>query len=904
MAGNLGGAVLKPCPEEGLLAALVESSLPPSEAVTVRDHLDGCDDCQEVVVALVKARRDSGALTPDVEPPSRIGPFQVKSLIGKGGMGRVYRVHDERLHRDVAVKVLPAHVENDPEWLNRFEREARAIGQLAHPNILAVHDVGHHQGAPYVVTELLEGGTLRAALRAPIPLRRAVEIAADVAAGLAAAHDKRIVHRDLKPENVFLTTDGRVKILDFGLAKYHESKTDEKGELHVTEPGVVLGTLGYMAPEQVLGRPADPRADLFSLGIVFHEMLAGRPPFRGTDAERMSGILRDDPPPLPDTVPPEIARVVRRLLEKDPLARFQSARDLHLDLRDLVTGVLTTARRKRVAVRLPRRWPVLLAVCAAASMAVGAVVAIALRRAPPPPRLPGLDRVTFTTAAVGQIRFVNGGQSFVFSPRDLDGGLYLGLMGAPTSSRIADKGLLLSVSPRGELAFLHDSKTFSAGHGYKGVLARMNLAGGAARDVADSVSWAAWTPDGTDLAYAQVNESGMALMLAGHPLHQTSRWVGPFAFSPDGKQLAVLEFDSSFSSFGDLLILDRQGNARPLLREVRFSGAVAWTPDGQAIYYTREDEDHALHRIDLDGNDRAILTSADTLRVQDVARDGRIVVTRELSWMHEIAHRPGTDVERDLVRVDNEAVSDLSQDGKLIAVGVEAQGTSTVYLRASDGSATTPVGNGYFAAISQTGKWIVALDTTDDSRILVYPGGGGAARTLVVEGLTKIAGLSFLPGEDDVLFAAVEPGQRSRLYRVSLSTGPPPAPVTDFGVGLWPTPRAVSPDGDWIVGFDADQRAMLYPLYVKGEAHAVPGMRPDEIVVGWTADSASVFVMRAPASPYVDLVDIATGARAPFEPIVRELGGRSAFRVHITPDRQGWTYTIAQLNSDAFLVTP
>src|SRR5262249_12814816 len=206
----------------------------------------------------------------------RCGRFAVVGLLGRGGRGEVYRAHDPQLGRDVAIKLLPHTMRSDPSWTSRFEREARVIGQLSHPNLLALFDVGVHQGAPYVVTELLDGATLRANLGAPFAVARAVEIAAEIAAGLAAAHEKGIVHRDVKPENIFLTRDGRVKILDFGLAKYEPSYDAAAVEdARPTAPGVILGTLGYMAPEQVRCKPADARSDIFSLGVVLHEMLSG-----------------------------------------------------------------------------------------------------------------------------------------------------------------------------------------------------------------------------------------------------------------------------------------------------------------------------------------------------------------------------------------------------------------------------------------------------------------------------------------------------------------------------------------------------------------------------------------------------------------------------------------------------
>ena len=280
---------------------------------------------------------------------SKLGPYEIVSAIGAGGMGEVYRARDPRLGRDVAVKVLPPSFSADPDRLRRFELEARAAAALNHPNILAVHDVGSHESAPYLVSELLEGETLRERLSQPhagLPVRKAVEYAVQIAHGLAAAHDKNLVHRDLKPENVFITTDGRVKILDFGLAKL----TQSDGALNATElppttpnlntqSGMILGTMGYMAPEQVRGLPVDHRADIFAFGVMLYEMLSGQRAFQGaTSADTISAILKEDPPDLPVAerhIPPALERIVDRCLEKSPSARFQSATDLAFALESL-----------------------------------------------------------------------------------------------------------------------------------------------------------------------------------------------------------------------------------------------------------------------------------------------------------------------------------------------------------------------------------------------------------------------------------------------------------------------------------------------------------------------------------------------------------------------------------------
>jgi serine/threonine protein kinase/Tol biopolymer transport system component len=298
------------------------------------------------------------ALTPNTQ----LGRYEIRSQIGAGGMGEVYRAHDPKINRDVAIKVLPSEFSADSDRLRRFEQEAQAAGRLNHPNILAIHDVDTHDGALYVVSELLEGQTLREQLNGTgLPTRKAIDYALQIASGLAAAHGKSIVHRDIKPENLFVTTDGRVKILDFGLAKLTGEISDNDAQSDVltrrvkTDSGMVMGTVGYMSPEQVRGNPADHRADIFSLGAVLYEMLSGKRPFRRESAvETLNAILKEDPPELSESnsqINPALERVVTHCLEKSPEQRFQSARDVAFALESL--SGLSSSRTMSAALPIP-----------------------------------------------------------------------------------------------------------------------------------------------------------------------------------------------------------------------------------------------------------------------------------------------------------------------------------------------------------------------------------------------------------------------------------------------------------------------------------------------------------------------------------------------------------------------
>jgi serine/threonine protein kinase len=306
----------KACPGDPELRAEVESLL---KAADSRDPLlDGSP------LSSIAER------PPALKPGDKLGNFEIEAMLGRGGMGEVYRARDLRLKREVAVKTLPSGFAGDRDRVARFEREARAASALNHPNIVIVYDIGRDGDVSYIVSEVVEGETLARLLeRGPLPLRKLIDLGTQICDGLAAAHAAGVVHRDLKPGNIMLNRDGRVKILDFGLARQDRVLGAESSTMEVSQPGLILGTAGYMSPEQVRGEPTDARSDLFSLGLILYEMASGKRAFSGNSSiEVMNAILKDDPPELPPASPPPLDRIVRRCLEKQPQKRFQSAADL------------------------------------------------------------------------------------------------------------------------------------------------------------------------------------------------------------------------------------------------------------------------------------------------------------------------------------------------------------------------------------------------------------------------------------------------------------------------------------------------------------------------------------------------------------------------------------------------
>jgi hypothetical protein len=438
-----------------------------------------------------------------LSPGTKLGPYEVLAPLGAGGMGEVYRARDPRLSRDVAIKLLPDSVTKDPDRLKRFEQEARSAGSLNHPGLLTVFDVGTTDGSPYIVSELLEGATLRTLLgEQGLPTRRALDYAVQIARGLAAAHEKGIVHRDLKPENIFITRDERAKILDFGLAKLSRPTEGFQAESAVetvpspTTPGTVLGTVGYMSPEQVQGLPVSTASDIFSFGAVLYEMLSGQRAFKGhTAVETMNAILKEDPPELQDAsgrIPPVLERIVRRCLEKRPEARFHSAHDLGLALEAVSgapaarTGLAPLAQRSRLA-------PALLALGLVAGMAAAAFL---VGRRTAETATPTWRLLTFRRGLLEEARFSQDGNTVYYAARweAKPVEIFSTRLDGVESRSLGLTQTALSAVGRGEMAVtLAD-----------GTLARVPLEGGAPRQLAPNVESADWERKRDRLAVVRI----------------------------------------------------------------------------------------------------------------------------------------------------------------------------------------------------------------------------------------------------------------------------------------------------------------------------------------------------------------------------------------------------------------
>ena len=855
---------------------------------------------------------------------ARLGHYEIIAPLGAGAMGEVYRARDPRLGRDVALKVLPPAFAADPDRLRRFEQEARAIATLNHPNIVAIYDVGSDDGRPFLVSELLQGETLRDRLQsAPLSVRVALEMGVQIAEGLAAAHDKGIVHRDLKPENLFVTKDRRIKILDFGLAKpvgpgAPGGASDPTMAVAGTESGVVMGTAGYMSPEQVRGALADHRSDLFSLGSILYEMLSGRRAFRAeTGAETMTAILNTDPAPLSTgerPIPQAVERIVRHCLEKDPRERYQSAHDLAFHLRsalDLADGPSAEERAAAPGARRRLQWVALgaLLLGIAAGVLVGRPIWSHTAAAPP-----SFHRLTFRSGFVWSARFAPDGRTVVYSAAWGEKPLEV-FSTRPESpeSRPLDIGTasILSISSSGELAVLLNAE-YASGWAYRGTLARLPLEGGAPREVLHGVLWADWSPQGTDLTV--VREEGGKRRLEypiGKVLYETAGSIREPRFSPDGNWIAFLDHPIFGDDRGSVAIVDRAGKVRHLTEGGMSIQGLAWAPSGKELWFTASEEGpiRSLYVVSLKGKSRVILRSPGSLAIHDISRDGRVLLGQTTYRYGSAGRRVSDARDRDLTWLDWSTTRDISTDGKtlLFTEGGEGGGPAYgVYLRSTDASPAVRLGDGEALALSPDGQWALSILRGAKPHPVLLPTGAGQSRDLPSGTIHEYQAGSWLPDGQHVLFLGSEPGHGARMYIQSVAGGDP-SPITIEGVsGFGFGSHAVSPDGQQFAARAPDGRCCLWSTR-GGPGRPIPGIVPGEIPIRWSADGRFLFTALPGAdkrTSRISRLDWKTGAKTVWAELDPSGGGvvRRVGNPLVSADGTTVAYTYGILISDLYWV--
>src|SRR5579863_5972336 len=843
----------------------------------------------------------------------RIGHYLILENIGAGGMGEVFRARDERLGRDVAIKLIRPASEENPDHLRRFEHEARAAAALNHPNILAIYDVGFDGDIPYIVTELLQGKTLRARLvTGPIPVSEASDYAIQIAQGLVAAHERRIVHRDLKPENLFLTNEGRVKILDFGVAKLQapggDSRTVESLTT-VTKSGSVLGTVAYMSPEQLRAKPVDHRSDIFSFGAVLYEMLSGSRAFRGeTEVDTMTAVLREEPKEA-DLDKTSIARgyrdVLRHCLEKEPENRFQSAKDMVFALRTLAgdAGAVPVSAQPRRKSTARLAWMV-----AGILAAVAAI--LAARQLQLAPAEPAYLRLTYEAGTIYSARFAPDGQSIIYGaawngkPVHLFSTVGNSLLSQPLA---LDDANILAISPSNELAVVLHGHHNGQLETESGMLATAPLAGGSPREILGDVRWADFDAVGGMAVVHRVEGHTRLEYPIGNVLYETSGWISHIRFSPSGNGIAFLDHPALWDDRGAVMLVDLSGRARALTSVWECADGMAWRPDGKEIWFSAAEQgnESKLMAVTLKGTSRTLLTLPGGLTLKDVSPSGRVLATLDSKRLGMGSAVLGGKEDMDVSWHDWSIAKDISRDGQFVLFEDASDIAGTDYevgIRKLDGSLPTRLGAGSAGSLSPDGKWAISILPKGADSVTLLPIGAGQPRSLHINGLERVqnAGARFLPDGNAILLNGNEAGKAGRCYIVDLATAQSRA-ITPEGTRCGP----VSPDGKSIAAGSPDGLTRIYPT-AQGTVRALSSIEPGFVAVQWSEDGSALYGYHDGELPSrIYRTGIATGKQT----VVQELHpGSPAGVVNVAPvvvsrDGRRFAYSYNQTLSVLYVIS-
>jgi eukaryotic-like serine/threonine-protein kinase len=813
---------------------------------------------------------------------SKLGPYQILTLIGMGGMGEVWKAQDPRLGRVVAIKVLPAHLSTNPEVRARFEREARSISQLSHPHICSLHDIGRQDNIDYLVMEYLEGETLAARLaRGPLPLADVLRCGIEIAKALDCAHRSGIVHRDLKPGNIMLTKGG-AKLMDFGLARAipmaaatGAPSVSPTASSPLTAKGTIVGTFQYMAPEQLEGKEMDARTDLWPLGCVLYEMATGKRAFEGTSQASLIAAILKEPPrsmmELQPLTPPALERITKRCLEKDPDERFQSARDLAFDLESitstgaalsqLASGGAKPARHLRTKI-------IAGIVIAAVLLAVGSILG---RLINPQPQPATFTRLTYQRGTIRTARFTQDGKSVVYSA-EWDGcpaDIFETRTDLSTTHSLGLPGIHLhAVSRRDELAVKNAERTSESDYSPLAIVPR---SGSAPRNLLDGVSMADWSPDGAALAVVKrAGGEDLLEMPPGRVLTKTSGYFFDVRISPDGRNVALTEHSVVGDGRGTVVVVDPEGRKTTLTREFANVRGVAWSPDGREIWFSAviQGGQQSLLAVTLKGRLRMVSQFPSSVILHDVASDGHVLLASARTQTGIRGRSSPDDKEKELGWLDFPWPRALSADGKMLLFdnqGETAGPTYEVFLRDMDGSSPVRLGEGAGCALSPDGRWALAIQYGSNHRLVLIPTGAGESRSLPSGQVETYQTADFLPDGHRIVFLGAEQGHAQRLWVQELAGGLPsaltPEDAGDAETSLdsrWGS--ATSPDGRWIAAVTRDSTIKLFPLQ-GGEPKSIAKLAAREVLCQWSEDGRTLYVSQWGNPLSVFSMDVQSGER-------------------------------------------
>jgi dipeptidyl aminopeptidase/acylaminoacyl peptidase len=806
-------------------------------------------------------------------PGTRLGPYEIVAPLGAGGMGEVWRARDTKLDREVALKFLPESFADDPERLARFEREAKVLASLNHPGIAAIYGFHEYDEHRFLAMELVPGEDLAERLnRGSIPFSDAAGIARQLAEALEVAHEQGIVHRDLKPANIKLTPDGKVKILDFGLAKALDpAAISGPGRDATMSPtitslgtvaGVILGTAAYMSPEQARGKSVDKRADIWAFGCVLYEMLTGKLAFHGdTVSDTLAAVLTRDPDwsALPQAVPVRVRELMERCLRKDAKERLRDIGDARFEL-----------ARGQVPVPVPKsspRWiPLAAGFAVVAALAGGAIVGRRSAHTTSPVYRP----LTFGRGFVHSARFAPDRQTVIYGAAFE--GRPLTLYSTRTDgfeSRAIDlpSADIAGISNDGQMALLlgrhHQGSWLRVG-----TLAQVGLSGGTPRELLENVYDADISADGKQFAVVvQDREEQVLQYPVGKELFRTHGWISQPRIAPDGKRVAFVDHRVLGDDLGEVKLAGADGKIALLGPERQYAQGVCWTPDGRDVLYTVGDDEGGgtMFRVAPGGAPHLLLRVPSLIRVQDVAADGHVLILTDDTWVTLAGQLAGDTGERIYSWWAHDAATGISADGTSFAgstASIVVNGEYALFLRRGD-APPVQLGMGLAMGLTPDGKFVLTTSlASGGAQLVMRPVGAGEPKTLklgdIALRLGSHARVSTSSDGRKLAFVGSKKGSGSAAWVMDVDGAP--IKVSTEGA----TAAVISPDGSKIVVGDPARG-----MYVVGANGQVPirGAPKSDVPLAWSSDGNSVLSWDSTLPPRIFRTPVAGGGRE----LVREL---------------------------------
>ena len=847
------------------------------------------------------------------------GHYQVVEKLGEGGMGAVFKAIDTHLDREVALKVLSEQVAGDDHRRERFEREARLLAHLNHPQIATIHGFEVHQGTPFLVMELVSGEDLKTRLlRGPVPLEEALAIARQVSEALEHAHEHGVIHRDLKPANIMVDEDLKVKVLDFGLAKalqanpesYDPDSSPTVSALHETAAGTIMGTAGYLSPEQARGRKLDQRTDIWSFGCVLFELLTGQQVYQGdTVSDIIVGILRNEPEwnLLPGTTPPAVRRLLRRCLAKDRRQRLSSIADARLELDDAIREPEPAEEKMQVK---KIGWVRQAAPVAAALLVAGAFLLTFWPRPAPPVTY---QRLTYERGTVFSARLSPDGQTMVYSAAWEGSPVELYLQPLKDAQPIAIKpsgSRILSISNRGELAILlAASDQRGTSESFDGSpLAVIPMTGGTPRVLEDMVAGADWEPAGDALVIVRIlNGRSQLEYPRGNVIYSSTGWIRCPRFSPDGRLIACFLHPVRFNDRGVVAIVDLDGNHSILTDELENLNTLAWSPDASEILFAARAGagSDAIYAVSPDKSIRKLASYPGDVELLDVNSSGTAILNLRNFKIEMVGCSAAESPEVNLTWHGFSAATDISADGlDILFMEQNRPDEYEICLRRLDGSPPLRLGLGMVFALTTRGDRILGTTMNDPTRLRIIPTGSGATREYELG--RRIVWADWCSDDEQAVIAAIDEDDSIRLFLFPFAE-PELKPLSKEIIKAGFFYRvAVTPGGDQVAATGADGIVRLFPLD-GSPSQILDGTQPEDVVLTWSRATGEdfLFVMKGERAPRAEIYQVfpRTGRRelwrviTPLDPV----GVRIVLPPALASETSGYAYSYPRLEDTLYI---